>query len=107
MQDLAEKANVHYNTVWRAENGKTEPGPAVAKIVAALEARRRVRWATRREIEEANMSALLLFLFLICLPTIVRAGAFAVNAAIWVVVVPATWLGMGVMFMFLAAHAIR
>jgi len=38
MQDLAEKANVHHNTVWRAENSKTEPGPAVAKIVAALEA---------------------------------------------------------------------
>ncbi len=38
MQDLAEKAGVHHNTVWRAENGKTEPGPAVAKIVAALEA---------------------------------------------------------------------
>ena len=31
-------ANVHHNTVWRAENGKTEPGPAVAKIIAALEA---------------------------------------------------------------------
>jgi transcriptional regulator with XRE-family HTH domain len=38
MQDLAEKAGVHHNTVWRAENGKTDPGPAVAKIVAALEA---------------------------------------------------------------------
>jgi hypothetical protein len=29
------------------------------------------------------MSALLLFLFLACLPTIVRAGNFAVTAAIW------------------------
>jgi transcriptional regulator with XRE-family HTH domain len=37
MADLAEKAGVHFNTVWRAENGKTAPGPAVDKIVAALE----------------------------------------------------------------------
>jgi transcriptional regulator with XRE-family HTH domain len=38
MQDLAEKAGVHHNTIWRAENEKTAPGPAVAKIVATLEA---------------------------------------------------------------------
>jgi hypothetical protein len=53
------------------------------------------------------VSALLLFLFLICLPTIVRAGGFALTAAIWAVVVPATWLGMAVMVVFLAAHFVR
>jgi hypothetical protein len=37
------------------------------------------------------MAALLLFRFLACLPTIVRAGNFAVTAAIWAVVVPLTW----------------
>jgi hypothetical protein len=34
------------------------------------------------------MAALLRFLFLACLPTIVRAGNFAVTAAIQAVVVP-------------------
>jgi hypothetical protein len=37
------------------------------------------------------MTALLLFLFLALLPTIVRAGNFAVTAAMWAVVVPLTW----------------
>jgi transcriptional regulator with XRE-family HTH domain len=37
VRDLADKAGVHFNTVSRAENGKTAPGPAVEKIVAALE----------------------------------------------------------------------
>jgi predicted transcriptional regulator len=36
-QDLAEKAGVHFNTVWRTENGKTAPGPATERIVETLE----------------------------------------------------------------------
>jgi hypothetical protein len=50
------------------------------------------------------MYALLLFLWLCCLPTIIRAGNFAVSAAIWAVVVPATWLGMFAMAAFLMAR---
>ena len=49
------------------------------------------------------MAALLLFLFLACLPTIIRAGNFAVTAAIWAVVVPLTW---GMMAMIAACLAV-
>ena len=38
MRDLAEKAGVHRNTVYRAEGGRLSDGPAAEWIVQALEA---------------------------------------------------------------------
>ena len=38
VRDLAERAGVHRNTITRAETGATGYGPAVAKVVATLEA---------------------------------------------------------------------
>jgi hypothetical protein len=53
------------------------------------------------------MTALLLFLFLLCLPTIVRAGDIAVTAAIWAVVVPLTWGLMAMIAACLVVVALR
>jgi hypothetical protein len=49
------------------------------------------------------MASLLLLLFLACLPTIVRAGNFAITAAIWAIVVP---LALGMMTMIAARLAV-
>jgi hypothetical protein len=53
------------------------------------------------------MTALLLLLFLPCLPTIVRAGSFAVTAAKWAIVVPLTWGMMAMIAACLAVVALR
>ena len=37
VRDLAEKANVHRNTITRAETGETEHGHAVAQMVLTME----------------------------------------------------------------------
>jgi hypothetical protein len=49
------------------------------------------------------MAALLLLLFLACLPTIVHAGNFVIAAAIWAIVVP---LALGMMTMIAARLAV-
>jgi transcriptional regulator with XRE-family HTH domain len=38
VRELAEKADVHFNTVWRLENGLTLSAASLTKIVDALEA---------------------------------------------------------------------
>jgi transcriptional regulator with XRE-family HTH domain len=38
VRDLAEKADVHFNTVWRLENGLTLSKSSLTKIVGAFEA---------------------------------------------------------------------
>jgi hypothetical protein len=52
------------------------------------------------------MLALSLFLLLALSPIIVRAGSFAVTAAVWAIVVPLTWAMMAAIAATLAILAV-